>query len=68
VDLARPALRSESNQRQRRPLHAQFGATLEQLVRTGRTTDVQLIDMLICDGADMRDTDQFAHSALFEVT
>ena len=46
---------------------AHFGATLEQLVHTGRITDLQLVDVPIYAAADMHDPDEIAHVALFEV-
>jgi ubiquinone/menaquinone biosynthesis C-methylase UbiE len=46
---------------------AGFGVALEQLVRLGRITDLQLIDAPIYDGADMQDPDQFAHIAVLTV-
>ena len=47
---------------------AHFGATLEQLVHTCRTTDLRLVDVPIYDAAAyLHDPDEIAHIAIFEV-
>ena len=47
---------------------AGFGATFDRLVMEGRITELQLIAAAIYEGADMTDTDQYAHVAVFTVS
>jgi hypothetical protein len=37
-------------------------------VADGRIVDLRLVDVPIYDGADMTDTNHFAHAAVFTVT
>jgi SAM-dependent methyltransferase len=46
---------------------APFGDVLEELQRAGRIAALELTDVPIYEGADLGDTDQFAHVAVFAV-
>jgi len=46
---------------------AGFGEAFERLVSDGRINDLRLVDVPIYDGADMTDTNHFAHATVFTV-